>query len=70
MFRHRLHMSLEGSGASHPEQWNSKLIELRRHTAAMKGTFVTQLKTTDDIGIREENSECCIALQSIFSLRR
>lgn len=63
-------MCLEGSGASHPEQWYSKIIELRRHTAAVKGAFVTQLKTTDDIGIREENSECCIGLQSIFSRRR
>lgn len=41
MFRHWLHVCLGASGASHPEQWNSKLIELRRRAAAVKGAFVT-----------------------------
>lgn len=63
MFHHWLHICLEGSGASHPEQWNSKLIELRRHAAAVKGAFVTELKTRDDIVIREENSERCMGPQ-------
>lgn len=41
-------------GASHPEQRNSKLIELRRRAAAVKGAFVAELKTRDDIVIRAE----------------
>lgn len=68
MFRHRPHICLEGSGTSHPEQWNSKLIEHRRHAAAVKGVFVTELKSRDDIVIREENSEHCMGPQSKFSL--
>lgn len=64
MFRHWLHICLEGSGSSHPEQWNSKLIELRRHAAAVNGAFVTELKTRDDIVIREENSERCMGPQA------
>lgn len=57
---HLLHVCLKASGASHPEQWNSKLIELRRHGAVVKGAFVTELQMRDDIVIREETSEHCL----------
>lgn len=68
MFRHWLHVCLQASGTSHPEQWNSKLIELRRHTAPVKGAFVAELQTRDDIVIREENSEHSLGPQCTHSL--
>ena len=60
------HICLEASGTSHPEQWNSKLIELRRHAAPVKGAFVTALQTGDDIVIREETCEHSLGPQSTY----
>lgn len=68
MFRHWLHVCLEASGASHPEQRNSKLIELRRQALPVKGAFVAELQTKDDIVIREETSEQSLGPQSPYSL--
>lgn len=65
MFRHQLHVCLE---ASHPEQWNSKLIKLRRHATPVKEAFVTELQTRDDIVIREETSGNSLGPQSTYSL--
>lgn len=54
----------KASGTSHPEHWNSKLIELRRRTAPVKGVLVMRLQMRDDIVIGEEVSEPCLGSQS------
>lgn len=61
-------MCLEACGTSHPEQWNFKLIELRRLAAPVKGAFVTQLQTKDDIVIREETPEHSLGPQTTYTL--